>query len=49
MRPYGPSGAMTCFDCAMATPEREACAQQQLDRVLNAIEGPLVLTETGFK
>jgi hypothetical protein len=23
LRPYGPKGAMVCFSCAMATPERE--------------------------
>lgn len=22
LRPYGPRGAMVCFDCAMSTPER---------------------------
>lgn len=49
LRPYGPRGAMVCFDCAMATPERKKEAEQQFAAQLNAIDGPLVIdgTEAG--
>jgi hypothetical protein len=30
LRPYGPNGAVVCYKCAMATPEREAAALQCL-------------------
>lgn len=35
LRPYGPDGANTCFDCAMATPERERLAEQMLMKAFN--------------
>ena len=28
LRPYGPSGAMVCFECAMSRPDRRQTAEQ---------------------
>ena len=36
LRPYGPKGAMVCFDCAMATPDREAETTANFAAQLNA-------------
>lgn len=36
IRPYGPRGAMICFDCMMASPEREAEAKRQFGAQLDA-------------
>lgn len=38
LRPYGPGGAMVCFPCAMATPEREADAKAAFGALLGASE-----------
>lgn len=35
LRPYGPNGAMVCFDCATATPDREMEAKRQFEMQLN--------------
>lgn len=32
LRPYGPEGALVCFSCAQATPERAAAS----DAIMNA-------------
>lgn len=47
LRPYGPKGAQVCFDCAMATPEREAEAKRQFCSLLNAAGDVVVLTQDG--
>lgn len=36
LRPYGPRGAMVCFDCAMSTPDREAETERNFVVQLNA-------------
>jgi hypothetical protein len=36
LRPYGPDGALVCFDCAMATPERKAEADRRMHGLLDA-------------
>jgi hypothetical protein len=36
LRPYGPSGATVCFDCAMSTPERALEAEENFTAQLNA-------------
>ena len=36
LRPYGPDGAPICFDCMKASPEREAEAERQLRKRLDA-------------
>lgn len=38
LRPYGPGGAMVCFPCATATPEREAEAKGAFGALLGAAE-----------
>lgn len=38
LRPYGPGGAMVCFGCAMATPEREAETGRNFEVQLEASE-----------
>lgn len=42
LRPYGPKGALVCFDCAMATPERRAEAEQNFTQQLGAA-GPVAV------
>lgn len=49
MRPYGPGGSEICFDCMMASPEREEAAKKVFAQKLNAIDGPVVLTSDGPK
>ena len=49
LRPYGPRGAMVCFDCAMSTPARKAETENNFAQQLNA-SGEFALidgTETG--
>ena len=49
LRPYGPKGAMVCFPCAMASPERKAEAEHNFVTQLNA-SGPVACidgTEVG--
>ena len=36
LRPYGPRGAMVCFGCAMATPERKAETERNFGSQLDA-------------
>ena len=36
LRPYGPRGAMVCFDCMMAAPARQAEAGKNFGAQLNA-------------
>lgn len=38
LRPYGPGGAMVCFPCATATPERERDAQRAYKALLDAAD-----------
>lgn len=38
LRPYGPDGSDVCFDCAMASPEREAETARNFDVVVSAAE-----------
>jgi hypothetical protein len=44
LRPYGPGGAMTCFRCAMSSPERKANAEKQFAEQLEAA-GPVALID----
>ena len=44
LRPYGPHGAMVCFNCATSTPEREAETQRNFGTQLDAA-GPIALIE----
>jgi hypothetical protein len=44
LRPYGPKGAMVCFQCAMATPEREKEAGEMFGLQLNA-SGPVAVID----
>ena len=49
LRPYGPKGAMVCFDCAMSTPERKAETERAFVSQLDAA-GPVSVidgTEVG--
>ena len=49
LRPYGPKGAMVCYDCATSTPEREAETIRNCEIQLGAA-GPIALidgTEVG--
>lgn len=51
LRPYGPSDAWVCFDCAMATPERRAEADRQFSKRVAEIEasGDIVtITDEGL-
>ena len=36
LRPYGPGGALVCFPCATATPERNEAAQRAYGALLDA-------------
>lgn len=36
LRPYGPRGAMVCFECAMSTPERQAETERNFSAQLQA-------------
>lgn len=50
MRPFGPGGAQVCFDCAFATPERQAETERQFDARLNSaceVSDIIELTEDG--
>ena len=47
LRPYGPKGALVCFKCAMATPERAKTAEDTYYGILDSIEGPAILTDIG--
>lgn len=52
LRPYGPGGAPICFQCATASPEREAELKANFGLLLNANEavspsGATVLTADG--
>lgn len=38
LRPYGPGGALVCFDCATATPERERATGAAFGAQLEAAE-----------
>lgn len=42
VRPYGPNGAMVCFQCAFATPESTKETNANFERQLNAA-GPVVV------
>lgn len=51
LRPYGPGGALVCFDCAYATPARAAETGIELQRAMNRIESQgfdIMLTDHGF-
>lgn len=45
LRPYGPNGALVCFDCAMATPERKAAAERALQQTLDACGDAIAIIE----
>ena len=48
LRPYGPNGALICFDCGMETPERKALASEMFQKVLDLLHSDIViLTPTG--
>lgn len=47
LRPYGPDGALVCFTCAFATPERRAQTEAQFKKALDGIDGPAVFTPNG--
>ena len=47
LRPYGPRGAMVCFDCAMATPEREAEAEYHFGVQLDAAGSVALIDGSG--
>ena len=49
LRPYGPGGVWVCFGCAFSSPERMAQTEEQMGRALDAIDGPVLLTNDGFK
>lgn len=44
LRPYGPKGAMVCFSCAMATPERRVEAERAFCQQL-AAAGPVAVID----
>lgn len=44
LRPYGPKGAMVCFPCAMATPERTAETERNFALQLDAC-GPVAVID----
>lgn len=44
LRPYGPKGAVVCFDCAMATPERRKETEVNFSTQLNA-SGPVAVLD----
>ena len=48
LRPYGPNGALICFDCMKADPKREAEAERQFGAMLEhaGIVGDEVVTLT---
>lgn len=39
MRPYGPDGQLTCFECAMSTPERERTAKCHFNTHIDSCGG----------
>lgn len=43
LRPYGPAGALECFDCALATPERRRLTEAMFDQQLEACGGVAVI------
>jgi len=43
MRPYGPKGAMLCFDCMMAEPSRETEAKRQMLSQMDACNGDVIV------
>jgi len=45
LRPYGPKGSMVCFECAMATPEREKETERNFVAQLEAA-GPIAVVGT---
>jgi hypothetical protein len=47
LRPYGPDGADICHKCATATPERRAAAEAEMERYINAIDGPIIIRPGG--
>ncbi len=51
LRPYGPGGAQVCFECMMATPDREREAQRKFGVQLESNEvvggGATLLTSDG--
>lgn len=49
LRPYGPKGAMVCFECATAKPERKAETERNFASQVRAVKGPVLLdgTEVG--
>lgn len=44
LRPYGPRGAMICFDCMKASPDREAAARCQFLAQIDAC-GPVAVID----
>jgi hypothetical protein len=46
LRPYGPGGALVCFECAMKPEHRQETDRQFAER-LARIGGSIVLTERG--
>jgi len=47
LRPYGPNGAWLCFDCMIASPEREAAAKAVFGAQLDAAGQVAVATRDG--
>lgn len=43
LRPYGENGAMICFDCAFATPERAATTEKNFLNQMNACGESIVV------
>jgi hypothetical protein len=43
LRPYGPNGAIICFDCMIADPEREAEAKRQFASQCDAAGAVVVI------
>lgn len=45
LRPYGPGGALVCFPCATATPEREQAAANAF---MTLLDGAEAISPTGI-
>ena len=48
LRPYGPGGALVCYPCANATPERKGFTEAQMTKRLNR-PGTIYITARGIK
>lgn len=54
LRGYGPGGALTCYPCAMSTPERQATAEAAFRALAEAAaamspDGIVTITDTGLQ